>query len=509
MIRTIHLSLSVGDRRLFEQLNLTFPSGWTALIGPNGAGKSCLARCLVGELEPSSGQIVREGRVVFLPQSEDRPEGTIAPWLDELWMSGSSSIALLHELCGDLDPERPFSVLSGGEWLRLRLARRLMLDPSFLILDEPTNHLDRHGREALFRFLESWEGSGLLISHDRSCLARADRLLEVNGGRCREFETSFDEYAELAALERERNEDALDRAHREKKKAERERRTALDKQAKRTRNAERLAAKGGLPRIIRGGLKRRAQVTLGKVEVDTSKRVDSMEQSRRDLWLSTIPEIRMRLDSETVTPAKSEILFHGEGLRLGDGRGGSLWSRGLDFTLRGPGRWAVLGGNGSGKSSLLRLFEGDGETAIRFQGRLQRGRGPVGVLSQEIEASDRSVLDWIQVNSALDAVELRNRLADFALTGDAALRPVRSLSGGEKMRAALARLFLAAEPPKVLLLDEPTNDLDLANLETLEKFLLDYEGAVIVVSHDPDFLERIGAEILVDLDELTTEVRRR
>lgn len=501
MIRTIDLSISAGDRRLLHHLHLHLPEGWTALVGPNGVGKTCLARVLAGLAEPEAGQILRETSVVYLPQNEERPEGTIDEALQELWQSGSALLPLMHELCGDLEPSRRFLELSGGEWLRLRLARRLMSDPGYLILDEPTNHLDRRGREALFRFLETWEGSGLLISHDRVCLSAADRVAEISHETVRLFETDFEEYHRLARAERAQREDALDRARRENRRAERERSEALERQQKRMRQGQKAAERGGLPKILLGGRKRRAQMTLAKTDVGTARRVKKADEDRRELWLATVPEIRMRLDAELVRPGTGEQLFHVEDLVLTDGSR-DLWNRGLTFTLRGPGRWAILGSNGSGKSSLLRRLAGEEDVLSRFRGTVQRTRSPIRFLRQE-ERGSETVLDWVAETSAFDRIELRNRLADFALTGETAVRPLSTLSGGERMRAFLARAFLAAEPPKVLLLDEPSNDLDLVNLETLESFLQDYEGAVLLVSHDASFLEGVDAEILVDLDGLT------
>lgn len=257
-----------------------------------------------------------------------------------------------------------------------------------------------------------------------------------------------------------------------------------------------------MPRILKGRLKRQAQQTQGRIDRGTSDRVSAAVESFDQLWLSRIPEIRMRLQPEAVVVSPGRQIFHAEEVRPLGPDGEPLWKEGLSFTLRGPGRWWVRGKNGSGKSLLLKLIAGE-EPGLSFEGQWTRSPLRASFLVQERPIENgTSVLDWIREDVEITEEELRNRLADFGLFKEDPLRLVATLSGGEKVRASLAKLMLRKDPPEVLLLDEPTNDLDLANLEALEGALREYPGALIMASHDETFVKNLGAEELIDLDEL-------
>ncbi|MBX3040206.1 MAG: ABC-F family ATP-binding cassette domain-containing protein [Bdellovibrionaceae bacterium] len=480
---------------------MNLPNGVTAVIGPNGAGKSSLLDALMRE-HPFLGQVELSGKATRLLQHESRPERSVSELLDGIWSKAPVEGAFIAALVSSLSPQASCLSLSGGEWLRLRLSLCLAENPDWILLDEPSNHLDREGRALLAKFLGDWRGSVLLVSHDRELLQSAHRVLEVLSGRLRLFELSAEDYFQAAREERERRENNLLEAGRQTKKVAAEKQQELERQDRRMANGRRKAERGDMPRILKGRLKRQAQQTQGRIDRTTSERVSIAEKNFDQLWLSQIPEIRMRLDPEAIVVSPGRQIFHAEGIRPLGPDGIPLWKEGLSFTLRGPGRWVIRGKNGSGKSLLLKLIAGI-ETGLPFEGAWTRSPLRASFLLQErTMAKDVSVLDWIREEIEITEEELRNRLADFGLFKDDPLRSVSTLSGGEKVRASLARLMLRKDPPELLLLDEPTNDLDLANLEALEKALREYPGAMIMISHDETFVKNLKAEEWIDLDKL-------
>ncbi|HRO67765.1 MAG TPA: ATP-binding cassette domain-containing protein [Pseudobdellovibrionaceae bacterium] len=501
MISIKSFSLEKGEKSLFSDQNLNLPKGVTAVIGPNGAGKSSFLEALMGEI-PYEGQIQISGKPARLLQHEERPDRKVSDLLAAIWSRAPEESALINALVAPLSPESSCRDLSGGEWLRLRLSLCLAENPDWVLLDEPSNHLDREGRGLLAKFLRDWSGSVLLVSHDRELLGVAQRVLEILPGRLRLFELSAEEYFQSAREERERRAEALDEAGRRRKKTALERQQDLERQERRMAQGRRKEDRGDMPRILKGRLKRQAQQTYGKIDRGTAARVSAADESFEQLWLSQIPEIRMRLRPEAIIVSPGRRVFHAENIRPLAPDGVSLWKRGLSFTLRGPGRWSIRGKNGSGKSLLLRLIAG-AETGLSFEGTWTRSPLRASFLVQERSSEkDVSVLDWIREEVEITEEELRNRLADFGLFKESPLRLLSTLSGGEKVRASLARLMLRKDPPEILLMDEPTNDLDLANLEALEKALREYPGALIMISHDDTFVKNLGAEELVNLDEL-------
>lgn len=479
-----------NGRELFTDMNASIGSGLSALVGPNGVGKSTLARLLAGELKPSRGRIERTVAPVYLPQRLAPEAVSVAAFLG--WESEWSPWR--EQLLAGVDRDRLCNELSGGEWMRVRLAR--VEREQFLILDEPTNDLDRSAREALFTLLKDWTAGALVISHDRECLALASEVLELSAHGLKRFGGSWAAYMHQREAEHDQLESALTRARHHRESAGRAQIDQRRRQDKRNQRGAREAARGGLPRIAAGLRKRQAQATSGRIDRGTLERAESAVRDLHEAFAARkFDPVMTAALLEVHVPAQALVAEAREfNLRRGDW----LYAENLNFAWRGPLRLALKGANGAGKSSFLTALLG-GELETR--GLLRRGRLNTLYIDQRCSILDDtlSVLDNVRQTARQDEAELRNGLARFLFTGDYVFQSVGDLSGGERLRAALAKGFLTESRPELLILDEPTNNLDLANIEFLEAVLRAYQGALIVVSHDELFLENSGVTSSLEL----------
>ncbi len=509
-------------RALFHDLTLSFGRERTGLIGPNGSGKTTLVRLLAGELEPSSGRVRRAGAIAVLPQEfrppPDAPLAVVLGIEDRLAalrrMEAGAGSAEDLEIIGDdwdlperaaavlarfglahLPLDRPVGAVSGGEATRVALAGLALGRPDFLVLDEPTNHLDATARAALYDFVEHWSGGLVCVSHDRALLRRMDRIVELSALGVRIFGGNYDDYraqrdAEDAAAARE-----LESARAALRKAEEKARRVRERQARREAQGRRAAARGGAPRILLNAQKARAEATGARVRAITAReveegrgrvaearrRVEERERPRFDLASSGLPAGRTVLELDEVTfrhPGAPRPVLDRVSLRI-----------------VGPERVAVTGPNGSGKTTLLHVATGrltpDAGTVRRLP------EAETAFLDQQGVPLDpaRSVLENFRAfHPEMEETAVRYALARFLFTHEAALQAAGTLSGGQRLRASLACVLGGERTPSLLVLDEPTNHLDLDALEALESALRAYDGALLVVSHDADFLEAIGVD---------------
>ena len=517
------LAYALADgRALFHDLTLSFGRERTGLIGPNGSGKTTLVRLLAGELEPSSGTVHRACAVAVLPQEfRPPPEAPLAVVLgiDERLAAlrrmevGEATVADVETVGDDWDlPERaaavlarfglahlpldrPVGAVSGGEATRVALAGLALGRPDFLLLDEPTNHLDAASREALYAFVEEWTGGLLCVSHDRALLRRMDRIVELSSLGVRVYGGNYDVYrarrdADDAAIERE-----LESARAELRRAERKAREVRERQARREARGRRERANANMPKILLNARMSQARATGARVRAITEReveerrervaaarrRVEERERPRFELPSAGLPAGRIVLEMEEVT-----VRFPGADRPILDG---------VSLRIVGPERVAVVGPNGSGKSTLLQVAVGrlspDSGTVRRVPDE------ETAFLDQRGAALDptRSVLEnFVAYHPTMEPMAARYALARFLFSDEAALQTVGTLSGGQRLRASLACVLGGERPPSLLVLDEPTNHLDLDALDALESALRAYDGALLVVSHDAEFLEAIGVE---------------
>ena len=502
---------------LFDDLNLAFGRERTGLVGRNGVGKSTLLRLMLGELTPSEGVVARTGRIGVLRQSLSPPPGALVA--DLLGVAdGLARLARIERGEGDeedlgladwtlaerlatalaevgltgLDPAREARSLSGGEATRAALVALLIQQPDLLLLDEPTNNLDADARRLVAEVLAGWRGGTVVVSHDRGLLRRMDRIVELSGLEARVYGGGYDLYAERRAEERASAVQALANAERDARQVSREAQEAREKKQRRDAAGRRSAAAGGAPRIVLGAMKRRAEATGGRLtrlaDRQREEAEEALEAARANV--ERVKLLAFELPSSGLAAGRRVLSLD----RVGFGwPGGPLLLSEVVFELVGPRRVAITGANGSGKTTLLKLIAGDLEPT---HGEILRG-GRMALLDQRTAILDgeASILaNFRRLNPADDDNACRAALARFLFRADAALRPVTELSGGERLRAALACVLAGRTPPQLLILDEPTNHLDLDSIAAIEAAVAGYDGAVLVVSHDPDFLAAVGVE---------------
>jgi ATPase subunit of ABC transporter with duplicated ATPase domains len=513
-LRRATLRLPSG-RLLFEELSHTFLPGLTGLIGANGAGKSRLAALCSGALEPTSGRIVRHGSLACVTQElAPVPGDTVASLaglgpifaaldrlergemlehdaelLDGRWTLAANFRQAMQD-CGlpGLGPEAPALPLSGGERMRVALAGAFLSGADGLVLDEPSNHLDRAGRNWLLASLRRWKGAAIVISHDRELLEAMDRIVELDAQGLHGYGGNYSLYRSQRDAQRAGAEAALEHARKERAAGQRELRRQQDAQLSRTSRNARAAKQANMPKIALGLLRNRAEGFAGREAARRDTAHEELDQAVRDAAARCTNQqaVAVMLPDTQVAPGKRV-------LELEDAL--PPWPPNalpLNLALSGPVRLALTGPNGCGKSTLLRMFAGQMQPLA--------GSCRTGVLAAWLDQHahallppQMTVLERLrQLESPVPEGTLRSHLALLGLREAQVHTPSGALSGGERLKAALACALWRRIPAQLLLLDEPTNHLDLASVEALEQALAAYPGALAVASHDARFLDALS-----------------
>jgi len=509
-------------RRLFENLTLSIGTERIGLVGRNGVGKSSLLAILAGLRPPAAGAVTRVGSVALLDQAPDRSTddrlasllGVAAAWdrlsrieagegdesdLSEAdWdLPGRIAQALGDVGLPDLDPQRPARSLSGGQATRAALARLLIARPDVLLLDEPTNNLDAPARDLAGRVLARWKGGAVVVSHDRSLLRGMDRIVELSSLGARSYGGGYDLYVARKAEEAAAAERDLDHAERETRRVAREAQVARERKDRRDAAGRKFAAKRSEPKILLGAMAERAELS-GAREGKLAQRLATDAAEARacaEARVERLKTLAFDLPPTHLPPGKTVLDFDNVSFAWPDG---AAVLSSLSFQIIGPERVAAVGPNGAGKTTLIRLATGD---LAPTGGEIRRGVA-AALLDQRaaLLADDQTILEnFRRLNPAASVNDAHAALARFLFRNTAAHQVAGTLSGGERLRAALACVLCAETPPQLLILDEPTNHLDLASIEAIEAALAGYDGALLVVSHDADFLDAIGAERRIDL----------
>jgi ATPase subunit of ABC transporter with duplicated ATPase domains len=513
---------SPDGRTLFENLTLAFGRERTGLVGRNGVGKTTLVRLILGELEPAAGAVVVRGRLAVAPQAvAPPPDATVADLLGVAetlavlervergeasdadleaadWLAPARLDAALARMgLAGLDLRRSALALSGGQVTRARMAGLLAAESDVILLDEPTNNLDAEGRAAIADLLEIWTGGALVISHDRALLRRMDRIVELSSLGARVYGGDYDLYAERKAGEAAAAARDLDTAARRLTQVDREAQAAKERKARSDAAGKRSRLKRDAPKMWLDGQAERAE-NSGHRQSQLDQRLRA--EAERDLEAARARVERVRLlafDLPLSNLAEGKLVLAFEDVAFA-WPGGAPVLTGVSFRLTGPARAALSGPNGSGKTTLIRLAVGG---LTPSQGRIVRG-APAVLLDQRAALlnDDETLLEnFRRLNPEADDNIAHAALARFVFRNVAALKPAATLSGGERLRAALACVLMAASPPPLIILDEPTNHLDLESIEAVEAALAGYDGALLIASHDEAFLEAVGVNQRIDL----------
>jgi len=516
LLHAAGLRLAFGSRTVFDGLTLTLDEGErVGLVGANGSGKSSLMRILARASEPDRGEIQtrRGASVTYLPQeptfaggatvaselevaraplraaleahaaltarlSEPADEATHQRFLAELatlsdrvehlggWDTAHEARRLLDRL-GVREWDRPVAELSGGARKRVAIARALLTRPDLLLLDEPTNHLDADTVDWLEEELDALPGALLLVTHDRYFLDDlVDRIVEITpGGGVTSWPGNYQAYLEQKLVAEELSARAQQR---------RERWIAQE------------------VAWLRQGVE--ARRTKSKSRIQRAQRL----MAEKGFARPQVAELQL-----AAAPRLSQVVLEGHGLwkRFGD----LTVLAGVDFRLQRGERVGIVGRNGAGKTTFLQVLLGETppdagqvvagkRTRVAYYDQQRAGLDPEQTLYQAAGGGPpgRAGEDWVELSGK--RVALRDYLDDLLFPPALQAMQVKALSGGERNRLLLARLFL--EGANVLALDEPTNDLDLVTLNVLERLLLDFDGSVLLVTHDRYFLDKVATAIL-------------
>jgi ATPase subunit of ABC transporter with duplicated ATPase domains len=504
-------------RILFDNLTLAFGAERTGLVGRNGVGKTSLLRLLAGDAAPAEGAVSVRGAVGVLRQNLAPPPGAsvaeamglarplavlarIAEGLgsdDDLaeadWTLEARLAAALADVgLAGLEPARPAASVSGGQLTRAALAGLLARAPDLLLLDEPTNNLDADGRGLVAEVLGRWRGGAVVVSHDRALLRRMDRIVELTGRGAKVYGGDYDLYAECKAAEEAAAARDLADAQRAVARVAREAQAAAEKKARRDSAGRRFAARGSEPKILLGAMAERAETSGGR---ETALAERAKAQAAAQLAEAEAKVERLRRLVFDLPP--SGLAAGKTVLAVEDARfaypGAAPVVAGLSFRLIGPERVALAGSNGAGKTTVIRLAAGELQPTA---GVVRAGVRPA-LLDQQtaiLNAEETLIAAYRRLNPGATRNDAHAALARFLFRNRDAEKPVSALSGGERLRAGLACVLSGEAPPQLLILDEPTNHLDLDSIGAVEAALRGYDGALLVVSHDRDFLAAIGVE---------------
>ncbi|MEL7292386.1 MAG: ATP-binding cassette domain-containing protein [Pseudomonadota bacterium] len=513
ILQANQISYQFADgERLFADISVTLQHRRVGLVGRNGSGKSLLARLLLGELSPTSGHVVRLASALSYSQlSSDllNRQVSIAHFLDlesalhalaqiesgscddkwferlgERWCLKQDLEAELSAMGLPADVFFPCAQLSGGQLAKLKLWKLFQSEAQLLVLDEPSNHLDHPGRLWLCEQLRQFQGHVLLISHDRLLLRQMEQIWELSSLGLTQFGGNYDHYSEqkqqqVAAIERQ-----LDSVHKQQKALQRQ--TQLNKEKANQRAAQGMKARrsGSQPKIILNGLRDKATLSSShrlKNEAGRSARLQQKEQtlqSRQDqgydykFYMDSAPQ----KGGQLLSIVAGELPFvHTQPIHLQLCHGDKVW---------------LQGDNGCGKSTLLKVIQGK---QVLLEGSCQVNV-PVYYLDQHFALlpTHLSMLEAMQqMCSGMSESDARTLLAGIGMRRDDVYRRVEQLSGGEKMKLAMLIVSHQANAP-LLLLDEPDNHLDLDAKTLLAKTLAQYRGALILVSHDHEFVNQVN-----------------
>ncbi|MFI0474566.1 ATP-binding cassette domain-containing protein [Halomonas sp. HMF6819] len=501
LLRLEQLQLAYGTQTLLDRAELTVEKGERlALVGRNGTGKSTLLKLVAGDIQADDGTVWRAPGLKVGVLAQELPESSGMTIFDVVAMGLPEAGELLseyHQLINAADPnmnrmaalqtrieaidgwsfhqridvvltrlglppEAEMNALSGGWRRRVALARALVSEPDLLLLDEPTNHLDLDTIAWLEEQLLAFNGAVLLITHDRAFLSKlATNILELDRGKLGRYPGKYEEYQ--ARKQHELEVEARENAEFDKKLAQEE-------------------------TWIRQGIKARRTRNEGRVRALEAMRAERSQRRERQ------GSANLTVDSGERT-GKRVVELKGVSQRFGD----EVILDNVNLEIMRGDRIGFLGRNGAGKTTLLKILLGELEPT---EGSVQLGTNLKVAYFDQLRAGlelEKTVYDNVAQGSDRVSVGGRDRhvmsyLQDFLFTPDRVRQPVKALSGGESNRLLLAKLF--TQPANVLVLDEPTNDLDMETLELLEELLLDFDGTLLLVSHDRTFMDHVVTSML-------------
>ena len=512
---------------LFSDINLKVNNHEkTALIGNNGAGKSTLLKIIAKELQPSNGQIIVETEPYFIPQifgqfnhltiaealKIDKKLNALKEILngntteenfnllnDDWTIEDRCNDALQHWQLIDIDLSQKMEALSGGQKTKVFLAGISIHQPELILLDEPSNHLDIASRKLLYGFIQTTKSTLIVVSHDRKLLNLLDQVCELSKHEIKVYGGNYDFYKEQKQIENNALSQDIQSKEKALRKAKEKERETLERQQKLDNRGKGKQEKAGVARIMMNTLRNNAENSTSKLKSTHAEKIGGISQDLQELR-SSLPGIdKMKFGFDNSALHKGKILFTATNINFAYNMQ-PLWTENLNFQITSGERIALKGQNGSGKTTLIKLILGDIEPQT---GTIYRANNKSVYIDQDYSLLDNKLKVYEQAQqfnvSALQEHEIKIRLNRFLFTKEDWDKSCSALSGGERMRLLLCCLTINSKSPDIIIFDEPTNNLDIQNVEILTTAINEYQGTLIVVSHDETFLEQINIERTIEL----------
>lgn len=497
-----------------------------ALVGNNGTGKSTLLKLIAGVFLPSEGKVIVDSKPYYVPQHFGQyNELTVAEalglgdklnalreildgnatesnlsLLDNDWsIDERCREALAHWGMAGLDPDQCLNALSGGQKTKVFLAGISIHEPELILMDEPSNHLDTGGRQHLYDFITSCSATLIVASHDRSLLNLLSSVYEISKKGITLYGGNYDLYAEQKQLEINALNHDVQTKEKMLRKAREVERDTLARQQKLDARGKKKQEKAGLPTISMKTFKNNAEKSTARIREVHSEKTGDLRQELNQLKDALAGPDKMKFGFENTELHKGKVLVSAENINFGYGQS-LLWKEPVSLKIISGDRIVINGANGSGKSTLIKLVLGELEPLC---GIIHSAENKTVYIDQDYSLINNQLSVCEQAYefnvNGLQEHEIKTRLNRFLFTKADWDKQCGVLSGGEKMRLILCCLSIRNQFPDMILLDEPTNNLDLQNVEILTGAMKNYQGTLIVVSHDPVFCKEIGIEKTIGL----------
>lgn len=513
------LNIEFNQTALFPPLSSTLSCQKNALIGNNGQGKSVLMRLLAQSLQPSQGSVrwnipflhvdqltrlsgERLSDALGITETYEAFEriksgnGSLDDFCltEDKWHLPSQWQSLLDSARLPISMKTPISHLSGGERTRLALCRAFLMQNHFLLLDEPDNHLDAKSRQWLSQKLTEHTAGCLVISHNRMLLEEMDTIFELTEKGLHEYGGNYGLYDTQRSFEIAAIDAQAERLEKRIQQEKKQQQATLQKTAQRKKQGEKVRYSGSQSLLLLDMQTNRAEKRQSNVAERHQRVMDNLHSQQRENLEKT----------RHTKPQKMIINYQNEGRKVAVFAAELVLPYGhsspLSFTIYSGEHWHIQGSNGCGKSTLLKVLMG----YLAPASGEHRLSGSVCYLDQHLNLLDKSrpigeALHQYQPSFSVE--QWRTQLGMLRIRGDKSLQPLQQLSGGEQLKATLLALTHSPNPPAILLLDEPDNHLDLESKQLLENLLNDYQGCLLLVSHDDAFIERCNITNTLNLSD--------
>ncbi|MBP0902216.1 ABC-F family ATP-binding cassette domain-containing protein [Mariniflexile gromovii] len=522
MITLQHLTYThTNTDLLFQNLNLTVnKQDKIAIVGNNGSGKSSLLKVITGKLKASEGHIRVDEQPYFIPQLFGQfndfsiaqvlqVEGKINA-LQEILKGNTSEEnfnalnddwtieerckeALQHWQLTDLELSQKMKTLSGGQKTKVFLAGIFIHKPELILLDEPSNHLDFTSRQLLYEFIQTTKSTLIVVSHDKTLLGFMTTICELNKSGIKLYGGNYEFYKQQKLIEKNTLNQDLQNKEKALRKAKEKERETLERQQKQNSRGKKQQNKEGTPKAMRDKMKNDAEKSTSRLKSVHTEKIGGIAQDLMDLRssLPDIDKIKFGFDNSALHIGK--ILFTATNINFAYNPSQFLWKNNLNIQITSGERIALKGQNGSGKTTFIKLLLGDLEPTT---GTIYRVDNQSAYIDQDYSLLDNTLKVYEQVQqfntTALEEHDIKTRLNRFLFGQEDWDKTCIALSGGERMRLMLCCLTIGKQAPDIIILDEPTNNLDIQNIDILTAAINEYQGTLIVVSHDEIFLESIN-----------------